>query len=352
MALWFLAILRLFALTSNGVWTFSLRGILFGQTIELLFHPVLPCSEAFIPNNEPSCEAYWASEADFMRRRSFVVASFWVVLCVVGCLMGNVVTFWGFGTASERLSKRIRDSAFLALMRQEPAFFDKRSVGSITSQLQDDAARIQAFSGEPVRSFIIAMASIITGIVLSLYYMWPFALLAIACIPVMAAAVSVQHATMMGTDESVGNDSVDGLNSPGGVIVETLLNIRTVSALTLESRRFNDYEHALANHEANYRKDAFMGGLTNGLSMFVQQWINGLQLFFGGFLLFTFPERYDLGDFLVAQFSILFGLFGLGAAFQDMSDRKEVEKSAGRVFYLLDRESQIDPLAANGKKLK
>jgi hypothetical protein len=44
-------------------------------------------------------------------------------------------------------------------------------------------------------------------------------------------------------------------------------------------------------------------------------------------------------------------LFGLGAAFQDISDRKEVEKSAGRIFYLLDRASSIDPLSTQGKKL-
>jgi ABC-type bacteriocin/lantibiotic exporter with double-glycine peptidase domain len=154
---------------------------------------------------------------------------------------------------------------------------------------------------------------------------------------------------MMGTDQGT-EDSADELNSPGGIIVETLLNIRTVSALTLETNRFNDYKHALTVTEGNNRKEAFMSGLTNGLSMFVQQWINGLQFYFGGYLLYTYPDKYDLGDFLVAQFSILFGLFGLGAAFQDMSDRKEVEKSAGRIFYLLDRQSQIDPLASTGKK--
>jgi len=44
-------------------------------------------------------------------------------------------------------------------------------------------------------------------------------------------------------------------------------------------------------------------------------------------------------------------LFGLGAAFQDISDRKEVEKAAGRIFYLLDRKSEIDPLSEEGKML-
>jgi hypothetical protein len=44
---------------------------------------------------------------------------------------------------------------------------DKRSVGIITSHLQDDAARLQAFSGEPVRAFIIAVSSVVIGVALS-----------------------------------------------------------------------------------------------------------------------------------------------------------------------------------------
>jgi ATP-binding cassette subfamily B (MDR/TAP) protein 1 len=51
------------------------------------------------------------------------------------------------------------------------------------------------------------------------------------------------------------------------------------------------------------------------------------------------------------MFAILFSLFGLGAAFNGLSDRKETELSAGRIFYLLDRESAIDPLSEEGKKL-
>jgi ATP-binding cassette subfamily B (MDR/TAP) protein 1 len=51
------------------------------------------------------------------------------------------------------------------------------------------------------------------------------------------------------------------------------------------------------------------------------------------------------------MFSLLFSLFGLGAAFQGISDKKETEASAGRVFYLLDRKSEIDPMSEEGMKL-
>ena len=179
--------------------------------------------------------------------------------------------------------------------------------------------------------------------------MWPFALLALACIPLMGFATSMEMKNFLGED--TGTDSVDELNSPGGIIVETLLNIGTVSALTMESARFENFEAALENAEPNYVRDGAMQGFLAGLSMFIQQWINAVQLWFGGWMLFNYPDKFEFNDFLISNFAILFSLFGLGAAFQDISDRKETEKSASRIFYLLDRESKIDPMSEEGKKL-
>jgi hypothetical protein len=74
-------------------------------------------------------------------------------------------------------------------------------------------------------------------------------------------------------------------------------------------------------------------------------------MWWGGWLLFNYPGRYEFDDFLISNFALLFSLFGLAAAFQDMSDRKEMEKSASRIFFLLDRKSSIDPLGSSGKIL-
>ena len=252
--------------------------------------------------------------------------------------------------ASEKLNKRVRDSSFSALVRQEVAFFDKRSVGTLTSELEDDAARIHAFSGEPIRSLLVALSSVITGLAVSFAFMWPFALLALACIPIMGAATSVEMTKFLGEDESESNGQ-DELNSPGGIAIETLLNIRTVSALTLENERYSNYEDALKHDQPSYVRDSFVAGLTSGFSMFVQQWVNALQFWWGGWLLFNYGGRYSLNDFLISMFALLFSLFGLGAAFQGISDKKQTEKSAGRIFYLLDRKSEIDPLSEEGKKL-
>lgn len=128
--------------------------------------------------------------------------------------------------------------------------------------------------------------------------MWPFALLAIGCIPVMGFATSMEMSRLLGEDEG-DLDTKDGKSSPGGIIVETLLNMRTVAALSLEKQRFKEYEKALEKEEPNVVFDSFIGGVTAGLSMFIQQWVNALQMWFGGYLLFTFPDDYEFKDFLI-----------------------------------------------------
>jgi ATP-binding cassette, subfamily B (MDR/TAP), member 1 len=49
--------------------------------------------------------------------------------------------------------------------------------------------------------------------------------------------------------------------------------------------------------EPNVVYDTILSGLTGGVSMFVQQWINALQLWFGGWLLDKYQDDYDLKDF-------------------------------------------------------
>ena len=179
--------------------------------------------------------------------------------------------------------------------------------------------------------------------------MWPFALLTIATLPIMMAAVSQKMQRDVGSDQ--GDYVADELNSPGGVIVETLLNIRTVAALTLEQRRMSEFNEASAKLDRGHKWRCFMDGIGVALGMFVRQWIMALNFWFGGWLIFTYPHLFSFQDFLISNFAILFSLFGLAVAFQDMSDQKEMKESAGRIFALLDRQSAIDPLSKMGKTL-
>lgn len=62
--------------------------------------------------------------------------------------------------------------------------------------------------------------------------------------------------------EDVGDDNAkDETTSPGGIIMETLLNMTTVSALTMEEARFKNFEDALSKSEEHYIRDGAMQGM-------------------------------------------------------------------------------------------
>lgn len=128
--------------------------------------------------------------------------------------------------------------------------------------------------------------------------------------------------------------------------MEALSNMRTVSALVLEDKRFQLYEEALRRAEPSYRMNAFSTGATAALALSLVQLVNAFLFWFGGWLMIY--KGYSFNSFLIASFGILFSFVGLGSAFSGLSDRAQVEKSAGRVLYLLDRKSMIDPLSDAG----
>lgn len=166
--------------------------------IDLLYQLVPPCTSPDDPANgvlvdifgtgepEVPCLTGWNYIADNMRDLALNIT--WGLLGImVISVVGGVLIFYGFGKASERMNKRVRDAAFDALVRQEVSYFDLRPVGVITTQLQEDAALIHSFSGEPIRTLVMNLSSVLVGVAVSFAFMWPFALLTLALIPPMVS---------------------------------------------------------------------------------------------------------------------------------------------------------------------
>lgn len=283
-----------------------------------------------------------------MQEESFYISYGW--LGILGStLLGNVVLFHYFGTASERMNKRVRDAAFRSLLRQEVAFFDKHSVGSLTSQLQDDAAMLHSFTGEPIRTLVVSVASLLVGLVISFVFMWPFALLCLAVVPFMAFSSRMKMKMFMGEDE--GDESDDGKNSPGGIVVESLLNMRTVASLCIEGMRSREYREALRRDDPSPVKSNLVTGLTIGLGQLVQQWSLALMFFWGGWLLQTYSGTWEYRDFLISLFSLMISVAGMSSGLGlGVTDKEEAQAAAKRIFYLIDRQSAIDPLSDAGQK--
>jgi len=171
---WYLFLIGSIGAVLAGV-VFPAWGIVFAYMIELLYYPVFPCSNdtlALIAEGQfATCEDYWNNEADYLKDFSFKVTYAW--LGIIGStVIGNMLLYYGFGSATERMNKRVRDAVFVSLMRQDIGFYDTQTVANLSTKLEDDAAMMHSFSGEPIRALTMTVASVLVGIFISFFYMW------------------------------------------------------------------------------------------------------------------------------------------------------------------------------------
>lgn len=80
-------------------------------------------------------------------------------------------------------------------------------------------------------------------------------------------------------------------------------------------------------------------------------WGIALMFWWGGWLLYKYPDDFSYREFLVSMFALWFSLYGLTIATQNLTDRKKAQRAAVRIFALMDRCSLIDPLSDEGMTL-
>ncbi|CAB9500444.1 Leptomycin B resistance protein pmd1 [Seminavis robusta] len=321
---------------------FPAFGFVFADMVDVLYYPVLPCNAT-----AEVCSEIWDSVADDMRDDSQRV--FYEVLTImVITLVGNMLLFYGFGTAAERMNKRIRDAAFKSLVVQEVGWHDLHPPAAIVAQMAEDTAMLHAFAGEPIRTFSISVSSVLVGLIISFVYMWPFALVCLGILPFMAFGAEMEMAMYNGEDE--GDESDDHKHSSSQIAVESISNIRTVAALTLEPDRLSIYSQSLAEEDPTPIRSNFIKGCSIGLGQFVQMWGMALMFWWGGWLLRNHGDSFTYRDYLISMFGLFFSLYGLALAFEGMVDKDKAKLAALRVFELIDRASLIDPLSEEGMK--
>lgn len=322
---------------------------MFAYLIEVFYQFVENCEDdSEAPEDFETCQEYFDSAADDMRDLSFKTIYLLIGLIAI-TMIGNIMMYKGFGTATERINKRVRDTTFKALIRQEVGWYDVRSVGEITSQLSDDAAMIHSFSGEPIRTFIMTLASVGCGLFVSFYFMWEFAFVALGILPFMAFGEYMQNAQFIGEDEG-DIEKTAAESSEGAIVIETLVNIHIVASLCLEKRRVDGYDEALVRKVGgnSLYKNTLMG-TGQGLGSFFQMWGYALMFYFGSWLLIN--RGYELRDYLISLFGLMLSLTGMAAALAGLTDAEKAKEAAVRIFELTERVSEIDPLSDDGVKI-
>merc|ERR1712038_1765990 len=141
----------------------------------------------------------------------------------------------------------------------------------------------------------------------------------------------------------------EGKDSTGAVIVETLLNIRTVASLCIQDMKSKEYSKALASENVGLVKANLKKGIGSGLGLAVNTWANGV-LFYAGSKLLSKTEFNSPKDFNASSLSIMFALTFVSGAIVELADQFKAKEAAERIFGLIDKKCEIDALSEEGKK--
>ena len=194
-------------------------------------------------------------------------ANFWALMFLVLAIVSfftNFTQIVGFTTAGEKLTRRLRDLCFRAMLKQEIGFFDEEShsSGILVAKLADDANQVQGLAGQLMGSIVQSIAALVSGLVISFYYGWQLTLVTLSIVPAIAVGGFLQLKALQG----FGGKAKKAYEEAGQVASEAIQNIRTVAMLTKEDFFYDKYcQNLITPHKVTI-KGAFVSSVGFGFS--------------------------------------------------------------------------------------
>ncbi|XP_055537427.1 multidrug resistance protein homolog 49 [Wyeomyia smithii] len=238
-----------------------------------------------------------------------------------------------FNIAGARLTTRLRQKSFKAIISQEMAWFDEsnNAVGALCARLSGDCASVQGATGTRIGSLLQAASTICIGVGIAFYYSWNLTLVSIVAIPIVLGSIMLESRYM----ESSALKEKQSLESAIKLATEAISNIRTVASLSQEPHVLDRYEKEIVKVDIACKKKTRLRGTVFALGQIMPFMGYGLALSYGGKLVSEGELLYK--DVIKVSEALIFGAWMLGQALAYAPNVNSAMLSAGRLMKLLDR---------------
>ena len=164
--------------------------------------------------------------------------------------------------------------------------------------------------------------------------------MALVFLPIMAFSYFIDSKIFQ--NDLIQEPSRTPIDSASGFAIETLINIKTVASLTLESERSKKYATILKNEEPSILKSSILKGVSSASVYISNIFMIGILCAWGGYLVQNYG--YQQRDYFLSLFALILSLTTMIPAIQNLKDQGKVKAAMGRIFLIIDRKSQIDSL--------
>ncbi|KAJ3566036.1 hypothetical protein NP233_g7253 [Leucocoprinus birnbaumii] len=271
----------------------------------------------------------------------------WFFCIAIISTMSISLQNYSFASTAAALTARLRKLSFRAILRQDIEFFDKdeNSTGALTSSLSDNPQKINGLAGVTLGAIVQSIATVISGSILGLAFVWKLALVGMACTPLLVSTGYIRLRVVVLKDQR----NKKAHEESAQLACEAAGAIRTVASLTREEDCLRLYSESLELPLQRSNRNAIW---SNALYSFSQA-----QVFFVISLIFWFGSRlvanleYSTFQFFVGLMSTTFGAIQAGNVFSFVPDISSAKGAATDIIKLLDSTPEIDAESSEGKIL-
>ncbi|KAI9099534.1 P-loop containing nucleoside triphosphate hydrolase protein [Phlyctochytrium arcticum] len=248
--------------------------------------------------------------------------------------------------AGDKLTTRLRDMSFRALLRQEIAYFDEEdnSTGAITAKLASDAKLVQGLTGQTMAQILQLISNFGVGLGLAFSNSWQLTLVVLACVPLVGVGGYLQLRTLTG----YGEQSRKAYKDANQTASEGIESIRTVQTLTQEGAFHGMYVDQIQVPHRMVVRGAFISSIgfaSAEASIFLTY---AVAFYYGSRLILW--NTYSIEQVMITMFSIIFAAMAAGQISNFAPDAAKAKLAALAIFDILDRTPRIDAFSEEGQK--
>ncbi|KAF8957254.1 P-loop containing nucleoside triphosphate hydrolase protein [Flammula alnicola] len=250
-----------------------------------------------------------------------------------------------FASAAASLTARLRTLSFKAILRQDIEFFDKdeNSTGALTADLSDNPQKVNGLAGITLGAIVQSIATLVSGSILGLIFIWKVALVGIACTPLLVSAGYIRLRVVVLKDQANKKAHEDSAQ----LACEAAGSIRTVAALTREDDCLRLYSESLEEPLRKSNRTAITSNMLYALSQSMVFFVIALIFWFGATLVSR--QEATTFEFFVGLMSTTFGAIQAGNVFSFVPDISSAKGAGSDIIKLLDSRPEIDAESTEGK---
>ncbi|KAG9407963.1 ABC transporter B member 10 [Aphanomyces cochlioides] len=246
-------------------------------------------------------------------------------------LVASYIQAYSFRVMAEKLTSRLRNMHYQALMRQDIGFFDLpgHTTGALTTDLATHATKVVVIAGESQARILQASFTVIAAFLIAFFWgNWKLALVAAAVFPLL----------ILGSFASIlqfnGDNFVDNLADSGAIASESITNTRTVSAFGLLDDFLVRYEVLLDIPLKGGIKQGQIFGLLNGFSGFIMLAVYALVFWYGAHLMND--RSISFKELMNTLMAFMMATPGVNQTAAFIRDTDAAKKSAAKIFSIVD----------------